>query len=129
MPFPKPDRRAKLDYMPGSDVPVIRQPFAEGDTLPFWAGGARNLGRHHLYDLDVDPDEQENRRGESTAENEMADLLRSALAEVEAPDTPALLAAHGLHVTTMGRTAEQDPAYFAAAGQAGVLGASLIADA
>jgi arylsulfatase A-like enzyme len=86
MPFPKPDHRAKLDYMPGSEVPVIRQPFAEGDTLPFWAGGARNLGRHHLYDLDVDPDEQENRRGESTVENEMADLLRVALADVDAPD-------------------------------------------
>ena len=86
MPFPKPDHRATLDYMPGSEVPVIRQPFAAGDTLPFWAGGGRNLGRHHLYDLTVDPDEQENRRGESTAEGEMADLLRTALAAVEAPD-------------------------------------------
>ena len=27
MKFPKPDRRAALDFMPGSDVPVIRQPF------------------------------------------------------------------------------------------------------
>ncbi len=46
--------------------------------------------------------------------------------EVDAPDTPALLAAEELHVTTMGRTPDQDPAYFVAAGQAGVLGASLV---
>ena len=85
MPFPKPDRRAVLDFMPGSDVPVIRQPFAAGDTLPFWAGGARNVGRHHFYDLGVDPDEQENRRGEPD-EAEMIDLLRTALVDVDAPD-------------------------------------------
>ena len=28
--LPRPDRRAELAYMPGSDVPVIRQPFACG---------------------------------------------------------------------------------------------------
>jgi len=86
MHFPKPDRRAALDFMPGSDVPVIRQPFVAGDTLPFWAGGARNVGRHHLYDLAVDPDETENRRGEAGAEGEMIDLLRTALIDVHAPD-------------------------------------------
>ncbi len=86
LPFPNPDRRAVLDFMPGSDVPVIRQPFAAGDTLPFWAGGARNVGRHHLYDLGIDPDETENRRGEAGVEAEMIDLLRTALADVEAPD-------------------------------------------
>ncbi len=84
--FPNPDRRATLDYMPGSDVPVIRQPFAAGDPLPFWAGGARNVGRHHLYDLAVDPDESENRRGEAGVEAEMIDLLRTALIDVEAPE-------------------------------------------
>jgi arylsulfatase A-like enzyme len=84
MAFPKPDRRAVLDFMPGSDVPVIRQPFAAGDTVPFWAGGARNVGRHHLYDLDVDPDERENRRGES-GEADMIELLRTALTDVDAP--------------------------------------------
>jgi arylsulfatase A-like enzyme len=85
MRFPNPDRRATLDFMPGSDVPVIRQPFETGDVLPFWANGARNVGRHHLYDLDVDPDERENRRGEPS-EVEMVDLLRTALVEVDAPD-------------------------------------------
>jgi len=85
MKFPKPDRRAALDYMPGSDVPVIRQPFEAGDTVPFWVNGSRNAGRHHLYDLTVDPDERENRHGETT-EADMIDLLRTALVEVDAPD-------------------------------------------
>jgi arylsulfatase A-like enzyme len=84
MRFPKPDRRAALDFMPGSEVPVIRQPFEPGDVLPYWAGGARNVGRHHLYDLTVDPDERENRRGEAP-ESEMVDLLRTALLDVAAP--------------------------------------------
>jgi hypothetical protein len=84
MRFPTPDRRATLDFMPGSDIPVIRQPFAAGDILPFWASGGRNVGRHHLYDLDIDPDETENRRG-GAQEADMADLLRTALLDVEAP--------------------------------------------
>jgi arylsulfatase A-like enzyme len=85
MRFPPPDGRATLDHMPGSEIPVIRQPFEPGDTLPFWVNGARNAGRHHLYDLDVDPDEQENRRGEA-AEADVIDLLRTALVELDAPD-------------------------------------------
>ncbi len=84
MTFPLPDRRATLDFMPGSDVPVIRQPFEPGDVLPYWAGGGRNVGRHHLYDLDVDPDEHENRAGDPF-HAEMVDLLRTALAAVDAP--------------------------------------------
>lgn len=84
-PFPKPDRRAELDFMPGSDVPVIRQPFEPGDVLPFWAGGANAVGQHHLYDILDDPEEIENRVGERR-EADMADLLRTALTEVEAPD-------------------------------------------
>ena len=71
--------------MPGTDIPVIRQPFAPGDLLPFWAGGGGHLGEHHLYDLSNDPTESENRAGE-TSERDMIDLLRAALAEVEAPD-------------------------------------------
>lgn len=82
--MPRPDRRAYLDFMPGSDVPVLRQPFAPGDALPFWVGRGIE-GRHHLYDLDVDPDEQENRAGEP-GEHALVELLRVALREVEAPD-------------------------------------------
>ena len=81
--LPKPDSRAFLDRMPGSTVPVIRQPFQPGDALPFWVHRA-NVGQHHLYDVDVDPDERENRVGERL-EAEMQDLLRAALADVEAP--------------------------------------------
>jgi len=51
---------------------------------------------------------------------------RHEVMNVEAPDTAALLAAEGLFVTTMGRTPAEDPAYFTAAGQAGVLAASLL---
>ena len=85
MRFPMPDHRAVLDVMPGSEIPVIRQPFAAGDVLPYWAGGGRNVGNHHLYDLGVDPEETENRHGEAV-ELEMLDLLRTALADVDAPD-------------------------------------------
>jgi hypothetical protein len=81
--LPDPDGRAWLDHMPGSSVPVIRQPFAPGDLLPFWVGRAA-VDRHELFDLDVDPDEQENRVGEPL-EAEMSELLRVGLANVDAP--------------------------------------------
>jgi hypothetical protein len=81
--LPPPDGRAQLAFMPGSTVPVIRQPFAAGDVLPFWA--MTRGGEHHLYDVTVDPDEEENRAGERRAEGEMLDLLRTALDAVEAP--------------------------------------------
>lgn len=82
--LPPPDQRAWLDTMPGSQIPVIRQPYEAGDPTPFWAGGARTVGQHHLYDLSVDPDEAENRVGEA-AEAEMIELLRTALTAVDAP--------------------------------------------
>ncbi len=85
MAFPKPDKRAWLDTMPGSEIPVIRQPFAADDPLPFWAGGRDHLGEHHLYDIANDPSETENRAG-GAGERDMVDLLRTALDEVEAPD-------------------------------------------
>ena len=89
--LPPPDGRATLDRMPGSDVPVIRQPYAPGDPLPFWASGHRVAGQHHLYDLDNDPGEHENRSTltpDSPArglEAEMTELLRVALDTVDAP--------------------------------------------
>lgn len=81
--LPDPDDRASLDRMPGSRVPVIRQPFVAGDLLPFWAG--RGFTGSHLYDLTVDPGEEENRVG-TQDEKEMVDLLHEALRSVEAPD-------------------------------------------
>jgi len=80
--LPLPDDRAVLDRMPGSRVPVIRQPFQQGDLFPFWAYG--KFSGNHLYDLRNDPHEDENRRGEA-AEAEAADKLRQALLAVEAP--------------------------------------------
>jgi arylsulfatase A-like enzyme len=81
--MPPPDHRAVLDRMPGSAIPVIRQPYAPGDALPFWVSRGID-GRHHCYDVDVDPDERENRVGEAV-ERELADLLVTSLREVEAP--------------------------------------------
>jgi arylsulfatase A-like enzyme len=81
--LPLPDDRAYLDRMPGSTVPVIRQPFVAGDMLPFWAYG--DFSGNHLYDLRSDPDEAENRAGEQ-AERAAADKLREALKQLEAPD-------------------------------------------
>lgn len=81
--LPLPDRRAVIDYMPGSDVPVLRQPFETGDDQPFWCRGQRG-GRHCLYDLDKDPNEVENRL-EGAEERRMLELLHAALTEVEAP--------------------------------------------
>jgi hypothetical protein len=82
--LPRPDGRARLDTMPGSEVPVIRQPFEAGDAVPFWAM-LGNFRGQHLFDLDVDPAEDENLAGTS-GELDAIELLRHALDEVEAPD-------------------------------------------
>jgi hypothetical protein len=69
--------------MPGSQVPVIRQPFRAGDFLPFWAYGP--FSGSHLWDHVEDPSEQRDLAGEPL-EKELAEMLRCALREVEAPD-------------------------------------------
>jgi hypothetical protein len=79
-----PDRRARLDYMPGSDVPVIRQPYEPGDHLPLWVGRGC-VDAHFLFDLDNDPGEAENLTG-TRRERDMTELLREALKTVEAPE-------------------------------------------
>ena len=81
--LPLPDERAVLDRMPGSTVPVIRQPFAAGDLLPFWAMGP--FRGNHLFDLADDPSEERNLAGIG-AEQQLAEKLRAALREIEAPD-------------------------------------------
>lgn len=82
--FPRPDHRARLDRYPGSDVPVIRQPFDPSDDLPYWALGAftGDLLYHHC---EADP--AGNLRGAVTDAGavEMTDLLVEALRAVEAP--------------------------------------------
>ena len=77
--FPNPDHRAFLDRAPGSDVPVIRQPFDPSDDIPFWAMGG--FGGDVLYDHFGDDD------GASTAKiaAEMTDLLVEAMRAIDAP--------------------------------------------
>ena len=86
--LPRPDHRATLEHLPGSSVPVLRQPFDPSDAVPFWAGGhfqgevlydraeadADGVVRNHLADGG----------GEDEA-REMADLLVEALRAIEAP--------------------------------------------
>lgn len=81
--LPRPDRRARLDFMPGSEVPVIRQPFQPGDLLPYWCAGMRP-GRHVLFALEEDPGEEHDLAG-GAAEKDAVDLLRAALEEIQAP--------------------------------------------
>ena len=80
--LPDPDRRAYLDFMPGSDIPVIRQPFESGDLLPYWSLNPK-IDDHYFFDLNLDPKEDENRIGEKT-EDQMVEMLRVALREVSA---------------------------------------------
>ena len=81
--LPHPDDRAYLDHMPGTAIPVIRQPFQDGDFLPFWAYG--NFSGNRLFNLKNDPEETQSLAG-SAAEKELADKLREALKQVQAPD-------------------------------------------
>ncbi len=81
--LPKPDHRAMIAFMPGSDVPVLRQPFEPGDPLPLWVGRGC-IDKHYCFDLDIDPHEQENRTATST-ERDMTELLRVAMTDLEAP--------------------------------------------
>ena len=82
--LPMPDKEAFLDFMPGSEIPVIRQRFRPGDLLPYWCVGQKS-DWHCLYNLKNDPSEEENLLG-SADEASMLDLLRTALSELEAPD-------------------------------------------
>jgi arylsulfatase A-like enzyme len=83
--LPLPDDRARLDRMPGSKVPVIRQPFAPGDFLPYWAIGV--TPGNWLFDLADDPGEDRNLAGVDTRrERDAAEKLRAALLDVEAPE-------------------------------------------
>jgi hypothetical protein len=80
--MPMPDSRAVLDYMPGSTIPVIRQPFREGDMLPFW--GYAKQYETMMFHRGEDPDETVNRIDDSIAKD-AEELLRVALNQVNAP--------------------------------------------
>jgi hypothetical protein len=80
--LPPPDGRAILDHMPGTDIPVIRQPFELGDRLPYWA--LARFDGNHLFDLDDDPGEDRDLVG-GAAEAVATDRLVAALEEIDAP--------------------------------------------
>ena len=85
--MPRPDLRATLGQMPGTNVPVIRQPYERGDALPFWALGAAPSASY-LFDIEVDPLEEENLASTgsgSRAEAEMRDAVADELRRIEAP--------------------------------------------
>jgi arylsulfatase A-like enzyme len=82
--LPLPDDRAALDHMPGSSVPVIRQPFRAGDLLPFWAWGG--FTGDHLHDRTEDPDGRVDLGGDAPLATTARNELREALVEVDAPD-------------------------------------------
>jgi len=83
--LPRPDGRARLDTMPGSDVPVIRQPVTVDDLAGgalFWAGRGEP-GTSSLYDADDEAESEDLIGTARVADYE--DLLRHALEQVEAP--------------------------------------------
>ena len=77
--------RARLHAAPGSDVPVICQPFDPSDAVPYWAGGG--FQGDLLYDrAECDEAGKVVDRSAGPERDEMAELLREALLAVEAPD-------------------------------------------
>jgi arylsulfatase A-like enzyme len=83
--LPRPDKRAWLDHVPGTEVPVLRQPFDPSDHLPYWAGG--DFSGDVLYDrLEADATGQVRNIADTPAARDMTDLLVEALRAVEAPD-------------------------------------------
>jgi arylsulfatase A-like enzyme len=80
--LPVPDARATLDHMPGTTIPVIRQPFRAGDFLPYWA--YTEFVGNLAFDLAEDPAEEHNRADDKFG-RELTDMLRAALNEVDAP--------------------------------------------
>jgi arylsulfatase A-like enzyme len=81
--MPPPDMRATLEEMPGTGVPVIRQPYEAGDRLPFWAGHIPPSDSY-LFDTEQDPSELENQLG-APAEADMLEALAAELRSIQAP--------------------------------------------
>jgi hypothetical protein len=69
--------------MPGSTVPVLRQPFQAGDFLPYWA--YTEFDGDKLFVPDEDPGEEHNLVGDAR-EKALLDELGDALREIDAPD-------------------------------------------
>jgi len=69
-------------------VPVLRQPFAEGDMLPLWGRLAQFSG-NHLWNLDEDPGESNDLAG-TALEARYERKLQAALAQIEAPEDQSI---------------------------------------
>jgi hypothetical protein len=66
-----------------SELMRRRQPFQAGDTLPYWAVGG--FSGNYVFNLADDPQEEHNLTG-TPKEQELADRMRQALKDVQAPD-------------------------------------------
>ncbi len=83
--LPLPDRRATLDFMPGSSVPVIRQPFGPDDVVPFWAQSPTTSAPDLMFNVVEDPTESSD-LSSTSAYGQLVNLLGDALRELDAPD-------------------------------------------
>jgi len=80
MQIPNPDERAELGtWMPGVDVPMIRQPIPQ---QPYPHHGT---GQAWLYDVGEDPAQSRNLAGDASLERRAVELLVTALEESQAP--------------------------------------------
>jgi arylsulfatase A-like enzyme len=83
--LPRPDHRARLEMFPGSGVPVIRQPFAPGDRIPYWGlGEFRGDLLYERFEPRV-AGELRNHASDAAMAAEMQELMVEALRSVEAP--------------------------------------------
>jgi len=80
--LPMPDYRASLEFMQSSTVPVIRQPFQQGDLLPFWEYSKKYESL--FYDRIEDPEESRNDVASAVASGAV-EMLREAMVAVQAP--------------------------------------------
>jgi hypothetical protein len=80
MQIPNPDERAELGtWMPGVDVPMIRQPIPQQPYLH------HDMDQAWLYDVGEDPAQNRNLAGDASLEQRAVELLATALEESSAP--------------------------------------------
>jgi hypothetical protein len=100
-------------------VPILALRASSGDPRPRHRGVSHHSGT--VLDLVRSPIHV-------AAHPELDAPSRHSVHTVPDVDVPTLLAAHDLHVTTMGRAPDEDADFFATAGRAGTLAISLLAD-
>jgi arylsulfatase A-like enzyme len=81
----RPDMRATLERAPGSNVPVLRQPFDPSDSIPYWGRGS--FHGDLLYDrFEAEARGSVRNIAGGRADGDMQELLVTALRAVDAPD-------------------------------------------